>query len=339
MKKFAATLLVLCLVALPGQAAVDSTLIPAGAQWLVHVDVQAALRSELFTALQENRPVPDFQEMRERLGIDPTRDIQALTVYGLSPDPWSEAVVVMLHTHSVIDKVLTDLSSHAKRKSVEVDGLQLSRWSDPDGSGDTLYSYLVRHAKGNKRIVLVSRDPNALIAGIEAVRGESESLSESGSKLGANANAGAIVHLSASGKLLERWTGDQSARNIARLVRTTVAEVGEQDSSAYIHASIDTSSSDDASRVIQMLEGLKALAELASDSKPGLTAMMPLLQGLEFNTDGSTLTIHFEQNAADLVALLHGNRRPDDVEEQGAGRKRKTRPRPRPNNDSGLEWR
>jgi len=329
MKKFAVALLALCLLALPAQSAVDRTLIPAGAQWLVHVDVQAAFGSQLFKALQENRPVPDFQEMQERLGIDPTRDIQAVTVYGLSHDP--EAVVVMLHTHSVIDNVITSLSSHARRKSVEVDGLHFSRWSDPDGSGETLYSYVARLTDGNKRIVLVSRDANELIAGIEVVRGESESLSDSGSKLGANTNADAIVHVSASGKLLE-WAADQSSRNIARLVRTAVVEVGERGSSAYIHASVDTASSDDASRVIQILEGAMTLAGLASETKPGVAAMMSLLEGLEFNTDGSTLTIHFEQNAADLVALLHGSPQRDAVEEQAASQK--TRARPKPDNDS-----
>jgi hypothetical protein len=338
MKKLAVSLFALCLLAVPAQSAIDRSLIPADAQWLVHVNVKAALGSKVFKALQQFEPDldfennPDFDEVRERLGIDPTKDIHAVTVYGLSHD--KEAVVVMLHTSSVIDRALGNLSGLARRERIEVDGLELSRWSDPDSCGETVYSYVARHAGSDNRIVLVSPDANDLIAGIEAVRGERESLADSDNDLAADAQSGAIVHVSASSQVM-KWADFEPASNIAKLVRSAVVEVGEKGSSIYANVRVDTSSSADATRVNQILQGAMALAGLASEMEPEMAAVMPLLQGLKFGADGSTLSIHFEQNIEDLLSLIH-NGPGRSVERYKVEKKRESKPKRK--GGSGSQW-
>lgn len=337
MRKFATPFLAICLTTLPALAGVDRSIIPADAQWLLQLDLQAALNSQLFSALQEREPDLDFAnnsdlaEVRERLGIDPTRDIESLTVYGLSHDP--EAVVVMFHTTAAVEQALTRLSALAPRKSIEIDGLDISRWSDPDG-GDAVYSYVARHADSDQRIVLVSPDANDLVIGIEALRGESATLADSDSRLALHASAGAILHVSASGRLAQ-WADFEPANNIARLVRSADVELGESGSSVYLHVRVDTGSSADATRVAQILQGAMALASLASEMEQDVKALLPILQGLEFEADGPLLTIHFEQDTDGLMALIDGTRHGVAVEDFTIAVQPKVK---RKKTSSGSKW-
>ena len=309
MGKLTVSFLALCLTALPALAGVDRSTISADAQWLVHLDVHAALNSQLFGALQDREPDldfennPDLQEVKDRLGFDPTKDIDSVTAYGLSHDP--EAVVVMIHTRGDVDDILTRLSVLAKRTSIEVDGLDISRWSNPEQAGDQVYSYVARHADSDERIVLLSPDANDLVTGIEALRGESSSLEDSDSDLGMTTSAGAIVSVSATGKLAE-WADVEPASNIVKLVRSAVVEIGEKGDSSYAHVRVETASAGDATRVTQIIQGAMALASMASEVEEELKDVLPLLQSLKFSAEGPILTIHFEKNTTELIDLMDG---------------------------------
>jgi len=338
MGKLTVSFLALCLTALPALAGVDRSTISADAQWLVHLDVHAALNSQLFGALQDREPDldfennPDLQEVKDRLGFDPTTDIDSVTVYGLSHDP--EAVVIMVHTRGDIDDTLTRLSVLAKRTQIEIDGLDISRWSDPEGGGDEIFSYVARHADSDERIVLLSPDASNLVTGIEALRGESSSLEDSDTDLGMATSDGAIVSLSATGKVVE-WADVEPASNIVKLVRSAVVEVGENGSASYAHVRVETASAADATRVTQIIQGFVALASMASEIEEELKEVLPLLNSLQFSAEGSVLTIHFEKNTDELVALMDGTLRSIPRQEFKVSRKPKAKTK-KP--ASGSSW-
>lgn len=337
MGKIAASFFVLCLTALPAFAAVDRSIIPAEAQWLVHLDVQGLLNSRLFSEAQERETDLDFdnnrdyQEMKARLGIDITKDVDSVTIYGLPRHP--EAVVFMAHSHRDLDEVMVRLSVLAPRTDVEVDGLQLSRWAPPEGN-KTVYSYLARHADSDERILLVAQDANDLVIGIEALRGESATLDDGDSELGVSATDGAILQVSADGQLAD-WADVEPASNIAKLVRSAVVEFGENSSAVYAHVTVETASAADAARVTQILQGAMALASLASEMEKQLKDLLPLLQGLKFHADGSTLTIHFEHDLDDLIAMLENTVQRTTIEEFT------TKPKSKPKRNkpaTGSKW-
>lgn len=301
-------LLAALLLVAPAQADVDRSLIPAGAQWVVHVDVSKLLGSDLFGALQEIEADlrfegnADLEEVKHRLGIDLTKDIQAITAFGLGHDP--EAVVIQLHTHAAIDTAVDRLSVLAHRKPVELDGLTVDRWSeDSSGRGDQAWSYVARKAGSDQRIVLVSPDPNDLISGLETLRGEAPSLADGGSSLGHASRGGSFLHVSAMGKLAE-MVNEEPASNLARLVRTALVEVGEDEGASFVHVQVDTASDADAERVAQILQGALALASLASEVEPEAKQAVALLQGLDFRAEGSQLTIHLSKSTDELVELI-----------------------------------
>jgi len=311
MLKPVALLFATLLLVLPARAGVDRSLIPAGAQWVVHVDVTAALGSDLFAALQEVEPDlrfegnADLDEVRHRIGLDPTKDIQAITAYGLPHDP--EAAVVLLHTTAVVDTALERLSVLAYRKPVELDGLTIDRWTeDGSGRGDQAWSYVARKAGSEARIVLLSNDPNHLMAGLETLRGESASLADGDAEMGVASRGGAFVHISASGSLAE-LANQEPASNLARLVRTAVIELGEDEGSSYVHVQVHTASSADAQRVEQILQGAMALASLASEVEPEAKQALGMLQGLQFRAEGEQLTIHLSKPTDELVELIQND--------------------------------
>ena len=328
MGKLTVSFLAICLTALPALAGVERSTISADAQWLVHLDVHAALHSQLFEALKDREPDldyennPDLQEIRDRLGFDPTTDIDSVTVYGLGHDP--EAVVIMVHTRGDIDDTLTRLSVLAKRTQLEIDGLEISRWSNPDQRGDQMYSYVARHADSDERIVLLSPDANNLVVGIEALRGESANLEDSDSDLGLTTSEGAIVSVSATGKLVE-WADLEPASNIIKLVRSAMVEIGEKGSSSYAHVRVETASAADATRVTQIIQGFMALASMASEVEEELKDVLPLLNSLKFSAEGAILTIHFEKDTDELIALMDGSMRSIITEEYKVSRKPKAK--------------
>jgi len=149
--------------AAPAASEPIAALVPAEAHWLVHVDVEGLLASDLVRALCEldgsvGVGWVDLEELEEELGFDPRGHLDRVTVYGTSANP--DEAVALIHTDRTIEGLLEMASSELHASTLEVAGVALRRWED---GGEPVFTYLARRGSGAERVP--PRGPRAGAAG------------------------------------------------------------------------------------------------------------------------------------------------------------------------------
>ena len=287
-----------------GFAPLDRSIIPAEARWIAHVEVQRILNSKIFEIAREHEPDlhfngRDFQELREHLGFDPTEEVRSVTVFGLPRH--EEAAVAMIRASSVADQAIAKLDEYLERTEVEVDGVEITHWTE-DGGGDDVYTYLARKADSDERMLLAAGHPGDLADAVSALRGEIDSLADIDNGLDTDMDDKAFVFVSASGALAHLADVEQASQ-IGRIVDKARVQVGEDGGKLFLDVAIDAKSAEKVRQVTALLQGLRALASLASSAEPELAQIMPLLDRLHMTADGRRLNIHFEEDIDALVAM------------------------------------
>ena len=288
-------------------AHVDAALIPGDARWLAHVDLDALLASATFSTLQgldveldfDNNP--DVREVRSMLGFDPLKELHSVTAYGNARD--DEAVVVMVRGSAQLEKVFGLLDQHLDRSEHDVDGVVLTRWDEPGTHGDPVYTYMASKSGSDERLVLLSGHPADLADGVNALRGDGETLADHPGALDVSADPGAFLFVSASGKLAQ-LSGDETVDEFGRLVEKARVQVGEHEGALFVDVRVTTRNPADAVLATQILQGGLAIAGLAARNEPELQQVMPLLDKLRFGAQGAQLNVHFEEDIDALVALI-----------------------------------
>ncbi len=283
----------------------DPSRVPADARWLVHVDLAAALQSELFAGLQELESDLDFNgedwdEIRNELGIDPREDLHSVTIFGVTDDP--EEAVIQIDTTVRAEQALDALKLHLQATAINGAGAQLYRWQDPDG-GDTMYSHLAKRKGSNDRLLMVSSVQAALAESVRVLRGEAPSMADSGSHSLGTPRPGAFVFVSAS-EILSELLAREADSHVARFVQAAEVQIGENGGNTFAHIAVKTGNRSEAQQIAQVLQGALALAGLVGQQEPELAAALPMLSSIQFKAEGERLTLHFERPTGELLEFL-----------------------------------
>jgi hypothetical protein len=284
---------------------VDAAMIPADARWLAHVDVQGMFNSTLFKTLQGLEPDldfhnnPDVAELRQMLGFDPFAEVKSVTAYGLPRD--EEAAVIMIRTSAAAESAFSLLEQHLDRRQTSMGGVDMQHWSE--GHGDDMYTYMARKEGSDARLLLVAGHAHDLAMGVNALRGEIDSLADEPG-LNTSAGPGVLAMVSASGRLAELGH-DPEAERIAKMVESIQASLSENDGVLAVAVSVTAKNAADAMAARQMIQGGLAFVGLMARNEPEAAPILPLIDSLEVQTHGNTLSLRIERHVDDLVALIH----------------------------------
>ena len=268
--------------------------VAADARWVVHVDLQSVIGSDIFKMLNtEGDFIEEMEEVRSELGIDPREDVYSVTVYGTTAS--EDQAVVLIHASDRIDAAL----ERAKAEGVhafEHAGYKMYGFEDEDFVGSLL------EKRDGSRLVALSSGKDRLVHAIEVLRGRADGLDDVGNGgLVANARQGAFVYVSADTSLLP-LEDIEPVSNVAKLVRGLEFELGQNDSLLFARASIDTKSSDDALKVNQVLQGATALLSLVpDDGDKDLKKIKELARSVQIFLRGSVVTVEFQHEAEALL--------------------------------------
>jgi len=284
----------------------DPSRVPADARWLVHVDLSAALESELFAGLQRLEGDLDFEgeewdEIRNELGIDPRTDLHSVTVFGVTDDP--EEAVIQIDTNVVAEQALDALKLHMRSTAMNQGGAQIHRWQDPDGGGDTIYSHLAKRKGSNDRLLMVSPEPDALQGAVAVLRGDARSLADGGTHGVGHPRPGAFIFVSASDMLSEILEREADS-HVAKFVQAAQVQIGEHGGNTFAHIAVKTGNRSEAQQIAQVLQGALALAGLMGQSEPELAAALPMLTSIKFEADDEQLSLHFERPTGEILDFL-----------------------------------
>jgi len=281
----------------------EPTWVSSHARWIAHVDVEAALASDLVAQAMEhgghvNVEWDELEEVQRELGIDPREDVDSVTIYSAEDDP--EQAVILIVTNSKIDGALDRLERHVSSRPAAVDGFTLRRWQE-DGHGDSIHTYVARKQGSDERVLLVSPDEDAIVHGVRVLRGHAASLSRA--DLDVAPSPGAFVYFAAPDGMGALADEIEPASQVARLVKSLVFEAGEFGGSVFLGLTVETDDVAEARKFTQILQGASALLALISESEEDVRPLLPLLQGLQVRSDGPVVRIRFEHETAALLEL------------------------------------
>jgi len=309
MKKFAALSLTGLALASPALAEpLDRARIPAAARWLVHVDLEAAVRSQLFQRMLQNHEIraeldEGLAEMRAKIGIDPLEDIHSITLFGISPDP--ENAVAIISASSSIDTALAMLPQMSDEIDVHlgtIDGREVYSIGDPHGD-ETWFVHVIRH-DGAQRTLVATHRREDLGAAIDVIGGRSASLASARQPaIAARPGPGSIL-FAATADGLGGLAGLKPASQVARLAQSVVFDLGEHNRAIFARLGLRAATFEDATNMTQILQGAMALVNLATAQEQELAPFRDVLSSLRFETIDTTVRVDFSYDVDALLAIL-----------------------------------
>lgn len=298
-----AGLLALCSAAPLHAGGFDRAHVPAGAVLVAHLDVEALVRSQMLAELQRLHPEIaaelDLGKHHPMLaGVQPLRDVRSITVF--ASDLAQQKLAALIQVDAKLESLLQVAMGLEPYEALEVDGRTIHSWSA--GDDERVFAYV--HGTGAERLILVTNDTQLLGQGLAVLTSGAANLSNSPhAVLRATPQPGAIV-FAASAEPLSKLSEMDADSSVARLVQGAVLQLGEQGGAVFGNVSLLTDKPEDALRLSQVLQGLTALASLASESVEQAQALQRLVSGLSFQATGSQLFVEFRYDLASLIREL-----------------------------------
>jgi hypothetical protein len=281
--------------------------VPAGARWLVHLDVESMKRSKLYDVVHQasgesgtNEMDAGIEHVRMFAGLDPTMDFQSVTLFCASSSP--ESCVAVLAGNANIDTALEKLRSLASYHTTPVGNRSLHTW----GNGhETWYAWVRRPEGSDERVVVASQDSDEVVREIALLEGSGETLAAaSRPSIAARPSAGSIL-FAAAGENLRELGDVQPVSAIAKLAQAIEVDVGEDRGDLRVHVGLDAHSPEDAQRIHQVLQGAVALVGLAGVEHEEVAAkLQPLVEAIRLGVSNSRVDADFRYDVQTLFDSL-----------------------------------
>lgn len=298
MKRLLTACVLATVICLPASAgSLKKNWVSAKAQWVAHIDVDAARESSIGKFLIEHRDELDidFGEMEE-MGINPIEDIDSVTLYGVG-DPEHEGVIIVQMNDS-IDRLIEKAREQADDfEEIEVDGIKM--YSIDEGEN---FVFVHKGRKG-RRTVIITGATDRLIHAINVIEGDARSLDDIDSPtLKGSPKKGAICYAQAAG-LPWLHDDDDPASQVVKLAKRIIFQVGEYHEEAFATLSVYTAKEEDANNITAILNGMIALGRmLASQKDSDFAQLNPLLDAVKISSNGNGINISASFAAEELLA-------------------------------------
>ena len=280
----------------------NSHWVPADAKWLVHVDVDAGLRSKVGqAALDWALANPDLKEALAKaqatLGMKLPSDIHDVTLYGRSFGPDG---VVIVHAELNRDKLMSLLQSRKDLKSSDLRGRTIYTWEEESPKDQADVSHTSAGALIDDTCVLLGHDKESIVAALDVIDGKQPAL-DSGSLLAQPAPPGTIGFIAAMH--LESVANAPDRSLLFQKCREGLLALGEHEGQAFMHAQITAQSAEYAQQLTTMMKGMQALAELQN---PQIGKDLDLVR---VTNDDKVVRVDWHAPGADVASLI-GQLRP-----------------------------
>jgi len=276
--------------------------VPADAKWLVHIDVNAGLHSQVGkAALDFALSNPDLKQALDKaqatLGMKLPSDIHDVTLYGRSFGPDG---VVIVHAELNRDKLMSLLQSTKDLKSSDLRGRTIYTWEEDSPKDQTDASHTSAGALIDDTTVVLGHDKESIVAALDVIDGKQPAL-DSGSLLAQPAPPGTVGFIAAIH--LESVANAPDRSPLFQKCREGLLALGEHEGQAFMHAQIKAQSTEYAQQLTTMMKGMQALAELQN---PQIGKDLDLVR---VTNDDKVVRVDWHAPGADVASLI-GQLRP-----------------------------
>ena len=279
--------------------------IPAGAKWLLHLDVENGLKTQLGTFLggeigkQLLTPIANLRDYFD-VRLD-WRKFQSFTAYGMGFEERADAAGVLIVKSSqdlpaMLDQVI------AKFEEAAGPGHGALRKKKEGGATVYVLKKEVFGAAGKGGVFVLSKSIAKLTEALDVLEGNA-------SHLGAAKTFAAFPQPSASFFFIGLADGFNNASNLppqARVLKNSTGgqfAVGEKAGQVFLNLALSVKDDESTAQIQQVFQGLLALATLNQDKNKELAR---LAQSIKVSTNSTLVNVSLELPATNVIAQVEG---------------------------------
>lgn len=303
----------------PGRVLPDAT-------WVVHIDIESMVNSNVGRTILATEIGAEMRneietEFGNELGMNPLNDLRSVTIFGHSEE--EDQALFLISGTSVIDQVLERIPQEVPNYNAIREGDRVVHtWDEGDGEGaDRMYAYAAPGGGANERVVLLSGSLDELRRGMLRIEGGGAEMSPALSN-GRLPAPGSFIFVSAD-ELPGMDDADNDASAMLRYARGLVFDAGEQGDELRAAARITTDGVEDATTMLQAVQGMMAVGRMIATSEPEIAPLMKLADGCRATTEGATLVVSLTLDRNVVSSVLtqiaeheQAQRQEDGAEEQ-----------------------
>ena len=284
---------------------VDAGLIGGDADWMVRVDIEQFLKSEIGKIIRteiSERPVEmKLNNFANVFGFHPIDGLRNITLYGQGRDP--DKAVVLVEGNFNKDRLIELISRSSEYKKFEYNGIEVHQWLQrksivqDDSEQQLKYGCFYRDD-----LIVIGSGLTEFMQAVDVLSGEESGSDEEVFNDTLLQNQDAFIQIATTN--LAQSIGDHAKAAILKQAEQLVAIIGEKDESAFATIKLTAGSSEVAQNINQILEGVIAFVELSSDERPVLSN---LAQNIQLTCSGNTVQIHIESAPGLIQQLILNN--------------------------------
>ncbi len=287
----------------------DPALVDGRSKWVVHMDMEAA-RASSVGAYLDATPEPDatamLAQVQAQFGIDPSKDVLGITVFGGEPtERDGVAVVEMTAAADALSASLPAAGFPDFAPVVFADSTGLTEGSAWRWRMDGRTWFVGRVNAGDRRLVLLAPSEARLSDSMRRVLDRTGSLASSAVSA---PERGSILFVSARGLgEASEFRPNAAVFKLAEDIFVDVRETGSGEGGGTLNATVrvETRSGEAAVQMQQMLQGVLAFSTLAAADDAELAKQMRAwTSSLQMTTEGKTFTLRMAQRSEDLIRMI-----------------------------------
>jgi len=277
------------------------TEIGADANWIVHVDHDAFLRSAVGKLVRAELNAQGMEEKMQSFatvfGFHPLDDVHDATLYGAGPD--RKKAVVLIDGQFDRDKLLALVRMNAEHAEFVHDGMTIHRWLHEEKKGQESTHQMMYGCLYDGHLVVMSGDLDVTRRAIDAVRSRTADAPADLLGSAASDRDGAFFQIVATG--VGAMAGNEPQAAMLRQTEAIRLHVGDAAGKVFITIALEGKSPEVAQNVGKMIEGMIAMATLAGQDQP---ALAELVRKIQLSTVDKTTHVHFEAQAQSVFDFL-----------------------------------
>jgi hypothetical protein len=286
------------LVSVAKAAPLDARNVPAGATWVIHVDVDAICQSTIVKnayamCLEKHKDAVEkaFAKIREHVGMDPRKDLHGITLFGPKIGQHKGAMLIQA---TLDQKVLGEKVKKAQDYRVSKYGAyEISSWTAKSKKG----THGAAGAFAKSGMLVLADSVESVMAALDVLDGKQPSMAK-GSPLVAGIPAGATVVARITG-IAEAVPPGRSP--LPKQIESLSLAMGENQGQSFLSAKLVTKTSETAAAIKTIIEGGKALAQLRH---MGDAEASKLIDQVKVSVSGTTVAVDFRAPVSAVWAHL-----------------------------------
>lgn len=318
---FVAAVAAFSLSAMPLAAGpLEKEVVAAGAQWVIHADIEAFMASKVGVFVdqqtKQGQVAAGLEVLRNMSGIDLTKDIQGVTLYGTEFSP--DAGVIVVRGKLDQPKLLALIKANETYKELKYGEHVVHQWIDkPKGEaaeqgkpGVTKYGAFYKDTTA-----VMAQDFEKLKLALDVLDKKSDNLAKPGAVSPvAPAAKGAYLAAGAVGLAKAGAVGPAGNLFMGRLSSATM-EMGEDGEKLFLRLAVTTRSARMATDLRKIVDGLLGAVDLLQDREPGEAPIIPIpleipaevsaiLKDISASSQGDTVKVELNTPVANVISLI-----------------------------------